>query len=102
MDRVRFITHAGRRMLFLDFSGFQSTAEALRCIGEAREFISKQPKGQKFPSLVYAKDSRFDNAVVQALKELAAFNRPWVCAGAVAGLSPLHRVLVRVVNLVAR
>ena len=35
---------------------------------------------------------------MQALKQLAKHDQPWVMAGAVVGMSPLQRVIYRVIN----
>jgi hypothetical protein len=98
MDRTGFIEHAGRRIVFMNFAAVNDLAEALAIIDEAQRFIAAQPRDGSLLTLVDVVGSRFDENVVQALKKLAAHNRPWVLAGAVVGMTPLQRVVYRIVN----
>src|SRR5215469_3223263 len=98
MSRTRFIEHAGKRIVLMDFSGVQDLAEALRIIEEARAFVAAQPREKTMLTLVDVHDSRFDDNVVAALKRLAAHNRPWVAAGSVVGMSAIQRIVFRIVN----
>lgn len=98
MDRARFIEHQGRQLLQLDFSHVEDVGESLRVIREARDFIDRLPKVRSLLTLTFVEGSHFDNQVVESLKEFAAHNRPWVIAGAVVGLSPLQKVITRIIN----
>ena len=98
MERTSFIEHAGRRIVFMDFTGIVDPEEALRTIEEARQFVAAQPRTGTLLTLVDVQNSRFNDRIVEALKALASHNRPWVLAGAVVGMSPLQRVVYRIVN----
>ena len=98
MERTRFIDHGGRQILFMDFSGVISNAEALRIIEEARQFVAAQPRTPRLLTLVNVSGSHFDGNIVDALKALAKHNGPWVLAGAVVGMSGLQRVVYRIIN----
>lgn len=97
VTRTRFIEHRGTRILFLDFSEVQDKDEALRAIFDAWEIIRTQPPNSLL-TLTYVKNSRFDTDIVNALKELAQKDEPFVKAGAVVGLSGLQRVVYRAVT----
>ena len=97
MERTRFIEHEGRRIVLMDFSNIWRIDEALEVIEQARLFVAAQPKQQTLLTLVDVKESSFDDRVLTRLKELAAFNRPWVLAGAVVGMSGMQKVIYRII-----
>ena len=98
MNRTQFIEHAGRRIVYMNFSGVGDVEEGLRVIEQARLFVAAQPKQKNLLTLVNVENSKFDDRIVHALKQLAAHDQPWVMAGAVVGMSPLQRVIYRVIN----
>jgi len=98
MNRTQFIEHAGRRIVYMNFSGVGDVEEGLRVIEQARLFVAAQPKQKNLLTLVNVENSKFDDRIVQALKNLARHDQPWVMSGAVVGMSPLQRVIYRVIN----
>jgi hypothetical protein len=98
MNRTKFIEHAGRRIVYMDFTNVQEIEEGLRIIEQARLFVAAQPKRKELLTLVNVENSKFDDRIVQALRNLAKHDQPWVMAGAVVGMSPLQRVIYRVIN----
>jgi hypothetical protein len=98
MNRTKFIEHAGRRIVYMDFTNVQEIEEGLRIIEQARLFVAAQPKRKDLLTLVNVENSKFDDRIVQALRNLAKHDQPWVMAGAVVGMSPLQRVIYRVIN----
>ena len=98
MNRTKFIEHAGRRIVYMDFSNVQDAGEALRIIEQARLFVAAQPRRKELLTLVNVENSKFDDRIVHALKNLAKHDAPWVLAGAVVGMSALQRVIYRVIN----
>ena len=98
MERVRFITHRSRDILFIDYSELQDTEEILRTIQQAKEIIAQQPENS-VRVLTYVRDAKSDARVTQAMKEFAAHNKPYVCASAVVGMSPVHRIIFEAVRL---
>lgn len=98
MPRTRFIDHEGRPIVFMDFSQIEEPDLALVEIAAARQFVAAQPKVKNLLTLVYVEGSRFDGRIIEALRELAAHDAPWVLAGAVVGMSALHKVLYRIVS----
>ena len=102
MERTRFIEHAGRRILLMDFSHIDDVLEAAQVIETARQFVAAQPKERTLLTLVDVTESTFDDRVIDKLKELAAHNTPWVLAGAVVGMSGLQKVMYRVIVTFSR
>ena len=98
MNRTQFSEHAGRRIVYMNFAGVDDVEEGLRVIEQARLFVAAQPKQKNLLTLVNVEKSKFDDRIVQALKQLAKHDQPWVMAGAVVGMSPLQRVIYRVIN----
>ncbi|HEU0079169.1 MAG TPA: hypothetical protein VFQ76_16060 [Longimicrobiaceae bacterium] len=101
MDRTRLIEHRGRRILLLDYSGIRDAAEALREIEASREVVRTQAPGTLL-TLTYVRDARYNTEVIQAIKALAEHNRPYVRAGAVVGMSGIHRAVFGTILLFTR
>jgi hypothetical protein len=101
MERARFITHRGQRILFLDFSELQETDEILSTIEQAKVLIVQEPKGSVL-ALTHVQNAKSDAEVTQALKDLAAHNKPYVLASAVVGMSPVYRMVLEAVRLFAK
>jgi len=92
MARTTLIDHKGVQITFLDFAHVQSNEEALRAIEEAGQIVQAAPF-RSVRTLTHVTDSRFNGEVLEAVKRLAANNRPYVIAGAVVGLSGLQKVV---------
>ncbi|MBV9773505.1 MAG: hypothetical protein JO040_06120 [Gemmatimonadetes bacterium] len=100
-ERVRFLTHRGQPILLIDFSHLQKTEEILEVVRLARELVARQPLAS-VRTLSHVRGARYTPPVMDAIKELAAHNRPYVRAAAVVGMEGLHRLLYRAVLLVSR
>ena len=101
MERTRFIEHQGHRILVLDFAGIRDPEEALREIAHSREVVARQPPGSLLV-MTLVRDARYNAAVLQGMKELAAHNAPYVKASAVVGMSGLHRIAYQAVILFSK
>jgi tRNA A37 N6-isopentenylltransferase MiaA len=96
-DRIRFIVHEDRRIVLLDFTDLTEEAETLRWIEAARDFFDHQVPEGKLLTLTDGTGARYTSAVMEALKQLAAHNKPYVRAGAAVTTSRLHRVVIAAV-----
>jgi hypothetical protein len=94
-ERVRFIPNpeSGGDVLLIDLSGFVVASDSLPFILTARTTVAGQPPASVC-CVVDVSESRFNTDVVEALKDLAAHNRPFVIASAVIGISGLMRVIM--------
>jgi hypothetical protein len=101
MERTRFIEHQGHRILLLDYSGIQHGEEAVSAIQRSKEVVATQPKGSILVMTV-VRNARYNSQVLQALKELAAHNAPYVKASALVGMGGLHRIAYQAVILFSR
>ena len=101
MERTRFIEHRGRRILLLDYAGLHDTGETLREIENSTRVVAAQPPGS-LRILTNVRDARYDARALQAMKEMAAHNAPYVRASAVVGMSGLHRIALLAVILFSR
>jgi hypothetical protein len=92
MERVQFITCRGKRILLVDLT-HTKPEEALAVLAEAKKVIGAQPP-QSILNLTDVSHLRYDVAVAQALKKLAVFNKPFVRASAVVGISGLMKIIL--------
>jgi hypothetical protein len=101
MERTRFIEHQGTRILLLDFAGVRDPEEALREIAHSRKVVAGQPASSLLV-MTLVRDARYNAAVLQGMKDLAAHNAPYVKASAVVGMSGLHRIAYQAVILFSK
>jgi hypothetical protein len=101
MERTRFTEHQGQRILLLDYAGVRDPEEALRSIQHSKAVVAAQPPASLLVMTV-VRDARYNAAVLQGMKELAAHNAPYVKASAVVGMSGLHRIAYQAVILFSK
>lgn len=98
-ERTRFIEHQGRRIVLLDFTSLTVEAECLAEIEKARQFFAAQKPDGTMLTMTDGTGARYTSKVMEALKQLAAHNKPYVRAGAAVTTSRLHRVVVTAVAI---
>lgn len=101
MERTRFIDHQGKQILLLDYSGIRDPEEAFREIETSKRVVAAQPRGS-LRVMTLVREARYNAAVLQGMKELAAHNAPYVRASAVVGMSGLHRIAYQAVILFSK
>ncbi len=97
MERTRLIDYEGRRVVLLDFTGLTVEAETLAEIEKARQFFARQPPDRSLLTVTDGTGSTYTPRVLDALKQLAAHNKPFVRLGAAVSTSRLHRVVIAAV-----
>lgn len=100
-ERVRFLQHRGRSILLIDFSHLEETDDIVAVARAAKEVVAKQPPAS-LRTLSNVRGARYSPPVMDAIKDLAAHNRPYVKAAAVVGMENLHRILFRAVLIFTR
>jgi hypothetical protein len=96
MDRVRFLTHQGKQILLVDYSG--CTRQTLLDILEERErIVLAQPKGSVL-MLVDATGAQFSKDVVEEVKVVAVRERDRVKRAALVGAEGVPKVFVDAVS----
>ena len=101
MERTRFAEHRGKRILILDYSGMKDPAQALAEIEHAKKVVATHPPSSLLV-MPLVRDARYNSAVLQAMKEMASHNAPYVKASAVVGMGGLHRIAYQAVILFSR
>lgn len=79
MDRVRWIEHKGKRILYEDFSGLQDPEEIYEVTDTSTALICKQP-GVPVLLLTDVTGARYNPAVVNQLKENTKLTTPYMKA----------------------
>lgn len=94
-ERIRFIENpvTGRPALLMDLSGFATASDALPFIHAARDVVSTQPARSLY-GVVDVTGSRLDARVLEAMKELAAHNAPFMIASGIVGVDGLRRMIL--------
>jgi hypothetical protein len=102
MERVRLMEHRGHSIVFLDFTNIKNPAEGPVVIAAAKEFFARQPPTQQLRTLTDVTGSHYDARTLEALKDLAAHNRPYVGVAAAVVNTALHRVAMNLAAMFAR
>ena len=91
MDRVRFIEHKGKQVLLLDFSHCEPE-EVFQIMDECKRIVTSQPKGSvlTFSDMT---EAHFTKDGIQRMKEVAAYDRPFVRRAAIVGRHPASDVV---------
>jgi len=97
MERVRFIEHDNVPILYLDFSNCP-IATAHEVINTAAPMIRDKPE-KSVLTLTYTDGGKFDNDIIQALKQFTKGNEPYVKAAAVVGIKGLQKIVLDAVRL---
>ena len=90
MERVRFITHRGKRVLFIDHT-YSTPEEMLRTMDEVEHIIAAEPAD----SLLTLSDftgTEFDKTAADRMKVVATKDRPHVRRAAVVGAESIPDV----------
>jgi hypothetical protein len=102
MERVHLIEHRGKSIVFLDFTNIKNPAEGPGIIAGVKEFFARQPPTQQLRTLTDVTGSHYDARTLEALKDLAAHNKPYVGVAAAVVNTALHRVAMNLAAMFAR
>jgi hypothetical protein len=91
MTRVQFIEHKGKKLLHLDFSGCRSS-ELEAIVQEAKRLVGAQPHGS-VRTLTDVTETEMSKDTSAIVKDLTTFNKPYVTAAAVVGVTGLKKVI---------
>src|SRR5271169_738088 len=91
MDRVQFITHKGKRILYFDLSSCKF-AEISDVIAEAKRTVAGQPPGSVL-ALTNVTDTELSKNSSAVIKDFTAHNKPFIKASAVIGVEGLRKVI---------
>jgi hypothetical protein len=90
MDRVRFITHQGKQILFIDVTNC-AAEEVIELLTEVQRIVTAQPRDSVL-TLADLTSAQFCRATVTRMKEVAVFDKPYVKRAALLGAESLPKV----------
>jgi hypothetical protein len=93
MDRARYVSHRGRRILYVDYSGIRSVEELESAARAATTLVQAEPPHSVL-ALLDLSGVPFGLRIVRMLGEAAAANVDFVKARAVVGLPDAARPTV--------
>ena len=96
MDRVELSEREGKTLVTLDFSGLEPE-ELAAVLEKAAAVIRSQPPKSVY-TLTKVDGAHFNGEVIEALKEFAKGNDPYVTMGAIVGLSGLQKLVLTTVS----
>ena len=101
MERVRFITHKGKRVLLVDYGNLTDEAEMLKMI-EQREFmVDQQPKNSVL-TVINVTGAKFTKEVLTRAKEANVYDRPYVRRAALVGAADYQKAALDAVSMFAK
>jgi hypothetical protein len=99
--RSGFVDHRGTRLLIVDASGLRAAADIQALIVHTESLIRTEPPTSVRIAMV-VHGFRFDRQSAAAVKGVFARVQPWILASALVGVAGLQRVLLHMLNQVAR
>jgi len=101
VERIRFIEHRGKRILYMDFSEMNAPGEALAELEKARQVIAREQPNSLL-TLTDVTGTRYDGDIIKAFQALAEHNKPFVRAAASVTRTPLQLVALRASAVLSR
>jgi hypothetical protein len=95
MGKVDFISHKGKRMLYIDASGCKAVELAAVC-DRAKQQIGKEPQASLL-ILTNVTGTEISKETSAIIKDLTTFNKPFVKASAVVGVEGLKKIIYNAV-----
>lgn len=93
MERARYVSHMGRRILYVDYSGIRTAEELETATRDASRRVQAEPPDSVL-ALLDLSGVPFGLRIVRMLGEAAAANVDFVRARAVVGLPEIARPAV--------
>jgi hypothetical protein len=99
-EQIRFISHQGKRIHFVDFSKC-SAAEVEKISRTVPDFVTVEPRG----SVLILSDfngASFDKDALRTMKESAVFDKPFVKKSALIGTETLPKQFYEAMKIFSR
>ncbi|MGD0566161.1 MAG: hypothetical protein ABSA34_02380 [Candidatus Goldiibacteriota bacterium] len=90
MAEVKFINHKGKKILLMDFA-YSKPEEMLLAVEDAKRTVKRLPE-KSVCVLVDVRCSPFEQSLSDAVKELAAHDRPYMKVTAIVGVTGLKKL----------
>jgi hypothetical protein len=99
--RAHFIEYRGARMLIVDASDLRSVEEIDCMVAHIEPLIRGEPPGS-VRILLDVTRLRFDRQSIVSIKQVFVNAQPWIKASCLVGVAGLQRVLLQILNQVAK
>ena len=99
---IQIIERNGRQIVLLDLTNVTNPADGVQRIARAKAWFAKQTPDGSLRVCSDATGSRYDAAILEALKDLASHNIPFVGVAAVVVPTSVHRVAMNVASLFSK
>ena len=100
MEEVQLISYKGKTILRVSFPDDTDFDKLNRIILEAKNYIGKQPLNSVYAITVFG-NFRYNTEMTKCFEEYVKFNKPYIKASAVLGISGLKKVLYNAYTLLA-
>jgi hypothetical protein len=100
VDRVRFVTHQGKEILFIDMTNCVSE-EVMVIAKEVQRVVTAQPRNSVL-TLSDLTGGEFRREAITRMKEVAVFDRPYVKRAAIVGAESLPNVFYEALKTFSR
>lgn len=97
MPGAQFVSHRGKSIFHIDFRGC-SAEQALPIIADAKKRVAALPPASVLV-LTDITGAHYNERIVEALKGLAAANKPFVKASAVVGVTGIRKVIFQAIKI---
>ena len=101
MERVRFITHQGKKILLIDYSNLTDETEILQMV-EQREFVVDSQPRNSVLTVINVAGAKFTKEVLTRVKEANVYDRPFVRRAALVGVGESQKAAVDAVSMFAK
>jgi hypothetical protein len=91
--RIRFIDHAGKRILLVDHSGC-AARKVEEIARRVPDLVMKEPRSSVLVLTDFS-SAVVDNHAVMTIKETAVFDKPYIKKSALVGVESLQREFVK-------
>lgn len=99
--RGHFVEYRGVRMLMVDGSDLRTADDIDALAGHVGPLIQGEPKGSVRIALNVT-GLRFDRQSIVSIKKIFVDAQPWIRASSLVGVAGLQRVLLQILNQVAK
>lgn len=97
-NRIRWIEHKEKKILYFDYSNFLDTDETINTILEVNDYVKKLGKYELLILVDVRKSQANEKIIVVALKNNASTVKPYAKKVAVIGVTVTQEVILTIVN----
>jgi hypothetical protein len=91
MDRITHVTHLGKQIVVIDFTGC-APGQYAAVIAEAERFVLKQPL-QSVRALTIVEDVSFDMDTVKEMQHFVSATTPHLKGNAIVGVEGMKKIV---------